>query len=140
MYKGERHITEDAAESTPIPPAPAPVYFGETKSPMGADGRYVDPDEPQSYYDVRSEDKRPYSPEKRPMFADDKPSYDEKAPYPAAYGSATYHVEDVGESHRASKGAVPVAAAPVVTETSRVEEHWEPSEPEYVTAPYVCLA
>lgn len=138
MYKAERRTTEDAADSAPIsPPAPAPVYFGETRGPVQADGPFTDPHETHSYYDARSEDKRPYSPEKRPMFVDEKGAYDEKVPYPAAYGSATYHVEDVGESHRGSKGAVPVVAAPIVPETSQVEEHWEPSEPEYLTAPYV---
>ena len=145
LYK-ERRRTTTASEpanvvddSTPIPPPPAPVYFGETRAPPEHEkSPFLDPEGIRPYSGSQFDGQCPQSisEEKRPMSDEKRQFADEKRPYPAAYGSTTYHVEDVNDHHKGAAAAVPVAAAaPTVEETRSIEEEWEPTEPEYYTAP-----
>lgn len=120
IYREQQTTT--TADPVPIPPVPASAHVYETKAPVHDDGPFADSDEVPSFAEKRySDTKRPYSDEKRPLSP-------EKGPHPVPY-SETYHVEDVGESHK-----TPMAApVPIVTETNRVEEQYDQTEPEYMT-------
>jgi hypothetical protein len=145
IYREEEHTkTTDptpapATAAAPIPPTPASVHFGEIKTPPEHDGAFAGPHEERSYAHAvpYSEDKGAYAGDKRPYSPEKRPYSEDKKPYPAAYGSTTYHIEHADEHPRSPvmAGAAGVAAAPAVTETSRVEEEWKQEEPEYMTVP-----